>query len=412
MNKLFTFLSLFILLATNASAQGQIQVYPNCPPTQYVLPGELWWIQYGIEGTVPIIYTKADLYYMYVQENSLPGTFMQSHMLHSPDSTTTTIVSDKYGWLKMMWYVNYSSAARNFLWLCYLNAQMNLQIGMSIPVYFAGEAGDAGLSPSYFNNSVDLVGIDGIRGDVNGNGMVDTADVRLLREYLTSGNAYASYFGRYTNTGINFGRGRVLFHIPDLLSLTLINIYVHDPYDPLVQGLGIGEPYSTPNQIQPVPLSNQVSNGSVIIQTEGQAAIVSGFLDGKLWHKSAYINQNGIIDFPEGLEMMSVQAVSVPGSVTAVTDLDNRPAKFELSQNYPNPFNPTTSIRFKLPEASQVSIKIYDLIGNEVAVLVNGPMAAGEHQADFDGSDLASGMYICRIISGNFVKSIKMTLMK
>ena len=88
------------------------------------------------------------------------------------------------------------------------------------------------------------------------------------------------------------------------------------------------------------------------------------------------------------------------------------PTEFSLSQNYPNPFNPSTTINFGLPVASNVTLKIYNILGEQVADVVNQVMPAGYHQVVFDGSKLASGLYIYRIEAGNFVQVKKMMMLK
>jgi len=88
------------------------------------------------------------------------------------------------------------------------------------------------------------------------------------------------------------------------------------------------------------------------------------------------------------------------------------PTEFSLSQNFPNPFNPTTNIKFGLPKESNVSLKIYNILGQEVATLVNKVMPAGFHTVDFNATKLSSGMYIYRIEAGDFVQVKKMLLMK
>jgi hypothetical protein len=85
---------------------------------------------------------------------------------------------------------------------------------------------------------------------------------------------------------------------------------------------------------------------------------------------------------------------------------------FRLDQNYPNPFNPTTSISFSLPNAGQVSLKVYNLIGQEVAELVNEELPSGVYTVPFESSDLASGTYIYRLSTPRSSMSKKMTLMK
>ncbi|MBD3165190.1 T9SS type A sorting domain-containing protein, partial [bacterium] len=88
------------------------------------------------------------------------------------------------------------------------------------------------------------------------------------------------------------------------------------------------------------------------------------------------------------------------------------PAEFALEQNYPNPFNPTTTIRFGLPEASDVSLVVYNVMGREVVRLMEGELSAGWHAVQFDASRLASGVYFYRLEAGSFNATRKMVLFK
>jgi hypothetical protein len=92
------------------------------------------------------------------------------------------------------------------------------------------------------------------------------------------------------------------------------------------------------------------------------------------------------------------------------------PAKFALAQNYPNPFNPSTKISYQLPEAANVNITVYDILGNQVAQLVNDNMQSGYYTTQFNASNYASGVYIARlraIASGKVTsQAIKMILTK
>ncbi|MBE0570676.1 MAG: T9SS type A sorting domain-containing protein [Ignavibacteriaceae bacterium] len=88
------------------------------------------------------------------------------------------------------------------------------------------------------------------------------------------------------------------------------------------------------------------------------------------------------------------------------------PASFDLKQNYPNPFNPETIIEFKVLNTTPVSIKVYDLIGRELAVLVNEVKQPGVYQVSFDGKNLASGVYFYKMIAGDFTSVKKMNLLK
>ncbi|MFA7419665.1 MAG: T9SS type A sorting domain-containing protein [Melioribacteraceae bacterium] len=104
--------------------------------------------------------------------------------------------------------------------------------------------------------------------------------------------------------------------------------------------------------------------------------------------------------------------MEVVGAPTTDVEESNLPTEFALSNNYPNPFNPTTTIKYDLPKESQVTLKIYDILGREVATLVNSKQNAGFYQIRFDASKYASGVYVYRIIAGDFVQTKKMMLMK
>jgi photosystem II stability/assembly factor-like uncharacterized protein len=94
------------------------------------------------------------------------------------------------------------------------------------------------------------------------------------------------------------------------------------------------------------------------------------------------------------------------------TVVPRQPTCFSLDQNYPNPFNPKTGVRFEVLGASNVKLVVYDLLGREVAVLVNERKAPGSYEATFDGSGLASGVYIYRMTAGSFVQTRTMVLLK
>jgi hypothetical protein len=86
--------------------------------------------------------------------------------------------------------------------------------------------------------------------------------------------------------------------------------------------------------------------------------------------------------------------------------------EYALEQNFPNPFNPSTTIRYQLPNAGHVILKVYDMLGREVATLVDQVQEQGRYSAAFDASRLASGVYISRLAAGDYTKTMKMVLMK
>ena len=92
--------------------------------------------------------------------------------------------------------------------------------------------------------------------------------------------------------------------------------------------------------------------------------------------------------------------------------IDKIPKTYVLFQNYPNPFNPITHIRYGLPKATDVKIELFNILGQRVKTLLNTRKPAGYHVVVFDGGKLASGVYIYRIVAGNFREVKKMILIK
>jgi len=102
--------------------------------------------------------------------------------------------------------------------------------------------------------------------------------------------------------------------------------------------------------------------------------------------------------------------LNAPSESSGITE--NAPASYSLEQNYPNPFNPSTTIRYGLPQTSNVVLVVYNSLGQQVAMLVNGEEAPGEHSVRFDGSKLASGVYIYRLTAGTFSQTRRLLLIR
>ncbi|MBU0558454.1 MAG: T9SS type A sorting domain-containing protein [Bacteroidetes bacterium] len=117
-----------------------------------------------------------------------------------------------------------------------------------------------------------------------------------------------------------------------------------------------------------------------------------------------------------GYLFAGTKGVGAYRTTNPVTSLESEneplPNDFILYQNYPNPFNPSTVIEFALPETGNVSLKVFNSIGEEVAELVNNEMIAGYHSINFDASSLTSGIYFYRITTGNFTQTNKMILLR
>jgi len=125
-----------------------------------------------------------------------------------------------------------------------------------------------------------------------------------------------------------------------------------------------------------------------------------------------------IADSPHpDIRLADVQLANSVYEITFINSVADVPTDFALMQNYPNPFNPETKIRFNIPEASRVVLKIYNILGQEVRTMVNGQMPAGYHNLIWDGRNnagvrVASGVYIYRIKSGKFTAVKKMVMIK
>jgi flagellar hook assembly protein FlgD len=99
------------------------------------------------------------------------------------------------------------------------------------------------------------------------------------------------------------------------------------------------------------------------------------------------------------------------------TNSNEVPMKYELTQNYPNPFNPVTKFTFSIPKANDVLITIYDITGREITTLVSMKMTPGKYTVDWDGTNtsgnlVSSGVYFYKIVSGDFVETKKMVMVK
>ena len=102
-------------------------------------------------------------------------------------------------------------------------------------------------------------------------------------------------------------------------------------------------------------------------------------------------------------------------SLSGIVSVDNKggqATRFELSQNYPNPFNPSTTISYATPAAAHVRLDVYDVLGREIATLVNTTQAAGRHSVSFDAGKLASGVYLYRISAGEYSSVKRMMVLR
>ncbi len=152
------------------------------------------------------------------------------------------------------------------------------------------------------------------------------------------------------------------------------------------------------------------TNGTIIYTTNGGHAWLSSISG-----TSQTLSAISFVDSVRGIVVGdggTVLKASANGPVKVAAERNPGSDNFSLGQNYPNPFNPTTQIKYSIPEDGIVSLKVFNLIGQEIAQPVNGFDKAGEHQFSFNASNLPSGVYLYRLETNNKVMVKKMMVVK
>ncbi len=159
------------------------------------------------------------------------------------------------------------------------------------------------------------------------------------------------------------------------------------------------------------------SHGVFCLENNGSnwiAVSVPGLKDSTIvsalgvYNGNLYVGTGGTFGMPSQYYGL----LSVPAAIDGVRSTDEMPSKFTLEQNYPNPFNPSTVINYQLPANCFVTLKVYDVIGRNVATLISERQNAGEHSAIFNGVGLPSGVYLYRLTAGNLSQTRKLMLIK
>jgi hypothetical protein len=188
---------------------------------------------------------------------------------------------------------------------------------------------------------------------------------------------------------------------------------------------------STALPVELTTFTASISNNSVKLLWETETEVNNFGFDverkNQEWEKIGFEEGHGNSNSPKyysftdksieasGKYLYRLKQVDIDGTFEYSDEVEislGSPNNFELAQNYPNPFNPTTSISYSIPNDGNVTLSIYDVIGNEVAVLVNGNKSAGTYSQNFDASNLTSGIYFYTIRADNFVETKKMLLIK
>jgi len=167
--------------------------------------------------------------------------------------------------------------------------------------------------------------------------------------------------------------------------------------------LNMGSAAVNANLVLPVSGLNLDSSGTYYLTDLITGEVISGLPENL---SSVQVSLNA---FTTKILFLADSIVQVTGIRDVASD---KPGSFELLQNYPNPFNPSTNIKFNLPSAGKVVLKVYDILGNEIAEIVSGNLDTGPHSFSFNAENLSSGVYIYRIEHNNRMISKKMILLK
>lgn len=155
----------------------------------------------------------------------------------------------------------------------------------------------------------------------------------------------------------------------------------------------------------------QVKKYNVSLSNPGISLYLSGLLPGDKIKLRATITDTSIFNNSDHYPDTGWVTMNVLPPILNV-DSDYAHLAYELAQNYPNPFNPITRIKYQIPEPAFVTIKVYDVLGNEIETLMREEKIAGSHELEFDGSELTSGIYYYRFTSESFSQTKKMILLK
>ena len=244
------------------------------------------------------------------------------------------------------------------------------------------------------------------------NGIIDIADFGNAQDAIIKGIATVNVHTTFTNDGINApgnSAGR----------LTFIGNYIPSSTGVLEIELGGLTPGSSHDQL--AVTGNANLNGTLNISLFGGFIPAAGdsfvVLTTTGSVSDSFITVNAQSGLYISVKNKSNNVTIVVDSVGVISSVGNElteltATSYELSQNYPNPFNPSTRIRFALPQESYTTLKVYSILGQEVATLINEEKSSGVYEVSFDGLNLSSGTYIYKLRAGDFVQTKKMLLLK
>lgn len=246
-----------------------------------------------------------------------------------------------------------------------------------------------------------------------------------LNLHLYNGTNKNSLISSLRNITLSANYDQMYFELEDGL---IVTENISDIVKLTLDDTPLGEPL-------PVELSmfSAVINSNTIVLTWRTETEVSNYgfeversFEANYWMKIGFVEGNGNSNSPKEYSFIDhpktsrkfyyrLKQIDTDGTYqySNIVSVDfGIPLGYELKQNSPNPFNPSTIINYNLPADGLVTIKVYDLLGNEIVTLVNEAKTAGNYFTAFKGSELSSGVYICTMVAENFHRSIKMIMLK
>lgn len=302
------------------------------------------------------------------------------------------------------WLSNSPTNLPYFFWLGrYSIVNCNLPVGESYTVNLTSEiyTPQSLQAPSYIGWQKYIRTVDRLRGDLDDDADVDYDDLSLAMQVVLGQlyNPSTSYENMYQELGLNYGAAIILFSVPDPASNALLNIWLNNPNDPLVNGLGIGELMSAVNPcnggfVEKIANSASLNNQQLLINAPGANMYNATGIkdDGSLWQSTGVINGSLSLNIPTNLLSYRVETIYVPANV--ISGLSDVLVTDELNIG-PNPFNSYLNIE------GSGEVLIYDLLGR----VVYSSALAG--QAQINTEHWSAGPYILQQLSSNDCLTVK-----